>query len=57
VYLKTTLPGLIKTGLSTLRAKGADTKLLDAIQAKLDAGDVKGAALAYDAAVRGMEGT
>lgn len=55
--LRTTLPALIATGLSTLRASGVDSRLLDAAQSKLDAGNVKGAALAYDAAVRSTEGT
>jgi len=40
-----------------MRAKGGDAGLLDAAQAKLDAGDVKAAAIAYDAAVRSTEGT
>src|SRR5262249_19850943 len=56
-YLKTTMPALIKTGIGAMRAKGADAALLDAAQVKLDAGDVKAAALAYDAAVRSTEGT
>jgi hypothetical protein len=57
ISLKTTLPALIQTGLATMRAKGVDAALLDAAQAKLDAGDVKGAAIVYDAAVRSSEGT
>jgi hypothetical protein len=56
-YLRTTLPRQITTGLSTMRGKGVDAALLSAAQAKLDAGDVKGAALVYDAAVRSAEGT
>jgi hypothetical protein len=56
-FLKTTLPALIQTGLTTMRTKGVDAALLDAAQAKLNAGDVKGAAIVYDAAVRTSEGT
>jgi hypothetical protein len=56
-YLKTTLPALISTGLATMRAQGVAPTLLDAVQAKLDAGDIKAAAIAYDAAVRSTEGT
>jgi hypothetical protein len=55
-YRETTLPMLIKAGVATMRAKGVDAALLDAVQAKLTAGDVKGAALVYDAAVRATEG-
>jgi hypothetical protein len=56
-YLKMTLPALISTGLATMRGKGVDATLLDAAQAKLQTGDVKGAALVYDAAIRSTEGT
>lgn len=56
-YLKTTLPALIKTGIGAMRTTGMDATLLDAAQAKLDTGDVKAAAIAYDAAVRSTEGT
>ncbi|WP_438004228.1 hypothetical protein WME89_36180 [Sorangium sp. So ce321] len=55
--LRTGLPRKIAAGLATLREKGMAAALLDAAQARLDAGDVKGAAMAYDAAVRGVEGT
>jgi hypothetical protein len=55
--LKTTLPAEITKGIAAMRAKGVDGALLDAAQAKLDAGDVKGAAIVYDAALRGAEGT
>ncbi|WP_437804925.1 hypothetical protein [Sorangium sp. So ce1078] len=55
--LKTTLPRKIAAGIAEMRAKGMDAALLDAAQARLDAGDVKGAAMAYDAAVRGAERT
>jgi len=56
-YLKTTLPALIHAGIATMRAQGMDAMLLDAAQSKLDVGDVKSAAMAYDAAVRSTEGT
>ncbi|AUX38502.1 MULTISPECIES: hypothetical protein [Sorangium] len=55
--LRTGLPRKIAAGLAALREKGMTTAALDAAQARLDAGDVKGAAIAYDAAVRGAEGT
>ncbi|WP_437953190.1 hypothetical protein WME98_22730 [Sorangium sp. So ce296] len=55
--LRTGLPRKIAAGLAALREKGMAAAALDAVQARLDAGDVKGAAIAYDAAVRGAEGT
>jgi hypothetical protein len=55
-YLATTMPQEIRTGLATMRARGVDAGLLDAAQARLDAGDVAGAVRAYDAAVRSAEG-
>ncbi len=55
-YRETTLPVLITAGVATMRDKGVEAALLDAVQAKLKAGDVKGAALVYDAAVRTTEG-
>ncbi|WP_437687966.1 hypothetical protein [Sorangium sp. So ce176] len=55
--LRTGLPRKIAAGLSALRERGMAAAALDAAQARLDAGDVKGAAIAYDAAVRGAEGT
>ncbi|XXY53732.1 hypothetical protein WME91_21600 [Sorangium sp. So ce269] len=55
--LRTGLPRKIAAGLAVLREKGMAAAALDAAQARLDAGDVKGAAIAYDAAVRGAEGT
>ncbi|WP_437598379.1 hypothetical protein WMF28_37290 [Sorangium sp. So ce590] len=57
VELRTGLPRKIAEGLAALREKGMAAAALDAAQARLDAGDVKGAAVAYDAAVRGAEGT
>ncbi|WP_437828479.1 hypothetical protein [Sorangium sp. So ce1153] len=55
--LRTGLPRKIAAGLAALREQGMAAAALDAAQARLDAGDVKGAAIAYDAAVRGAEGT
>ncbi|WP_437675160.1 hypothetical protein [Sorangium sp. So ce131] len=55
--LRTGLPRKIAAGLSALREEGMAAAALEAAQARLDAGDVKGAAIAYDAAVRGAEGT
>ncbi|XXY17828.1 hypothetical protein WME88_57335 [Sorangium sp. So ce216] len=57
VELRTGLPRKIAAGLAALREKGMDAAALGAAQARLDAGDVKGAAIAYDAAVHGAEGT
>ena len=57
VYLKTTLPVQLVTGLATMKAAGLDAALLDAAKAKLDAGDLKAAAVLYDAALRSSEGT
>ncbi|MDC3957241.1 hypothetical protein [Polyangium jinanense] len=56
-YRATTLPELIQTGLSTMKAQGVGGALLDVAAAKLAAGDVKGAAVLHDAALRGAEGT
>ncbi len=55
--VKTTLPVQIKTGIAVMRDKGVESALLDAAEAKLKAGDVKGAATIHDAALRGAEGT
>ncbi|WP_437719779.1 hypothetical protein [Sorangium sp. So ce861] len=55
--LRTGLPRKIAAGLAALRETGMAAAALDAVEARLDAGDVKGAAIAYDAAVRGAEGT
>jgi hypothetical protein len=55
-YLKTTLPSLITTDLAAMKAAGVDAALLDAAKAKLDAGDVKAAAVLHDAALRMAEG-
>jgi hypothetical protein len=55
--IQKTLPALLSAGLSAMHGRGADPALLSAAQAQLDRGDVKGAALAYDAAVRSTEGT
>jgi hypothetical protein len=40
-----------------MRARGIAPQLLDAVDARLSAGDTKAAAMAYDAAVRSSEGT
>ena len=56
-YLETTLPLLITAGLAEMGAKGVEATQLNAVKTRLDAGDVKGAAILYDAAVRGTEGT
>lgn len=53
--IKTTLPRKIAAGIAAIRARGGDARTLDAAQARLDAGDVKAAALAHDAALRAME--
>jgi hypothetical protein len=56
-YQQKTIPMLITMGVSTMRSKGVDPTLLNAVQAKLTAGDVKAAAVAYDTAVHSSEGT
>jgi hypothetical protein len=53
--ITTALPRKIATGIAAMRAHGGDKRILDAAQARLDAGDVKAAALAHDAALRAME--
>jgi hypothetical protein len=55
--LKATLPSQLSTGLAAMKAAGVDAALLDAAKAKLDAGDVKAAAVLHDAALRSAEGT
>jgi hypothetical protein len=54
--LKTTLPSQIASGLAAMAGKGADPTLIDEAKKKLQAGDVKGAAVLHDAALRGVEG-
>jgi hypothetical protein len=54
--LKTTLPAELSAGLAAMKAAGVDAALLDAAKAKLDAGDVKAAAVLHDAALRSAEG-
>jgi hypothetical protein len=56
IYLKTTLPAQLSTGLAAMKAAGVDAALLDAAKAKLDAGDIKAAAVLHDAALRSAEG-
>ena len=54
-YLLTSLPAIARMGLQQLEAAGiANTLLLDA-QAKLLSGDMKGAMLSYDEAVRASD--
>jgi hypothetical protein len=55
--LQSTIPAQIAAGIGVMRQNGCDAALLDAAQEKLDSGDVRGAAMAYDAALRGAEGT
>lgn len=55
--IKTALPRKIAAGISAMRARGGDERMLDAAQARLDAGDLKAAALAHDTALRALEGT
>jgi hypothetical protein len=55
--LKSDLPALITAAITLMRAKGVDAALLDAAQTKLAQGDVKGAAILHDAALRGTEAT
>jgi hypothetical protein len=57
IELKTTLPAQLSTGLGAMKATGVDAALLGAAKAKLDAGDVKAAAILHDAALRSVEGT
>jgi hypothetical protein len=57
IDLKATLPAQLSAGIAAMKAAGVDTALLDAAKAKLDAGDVKAAAVLHDAALRGAEGT
>ena len=40
-----------------MKAAGVEAALLDAAKAKLDAGDIKAAAILHDAALRQAEGT
>jgi hypothetical protein len=57
VDLKTTLPSQLSMGIAAMKAAGVDAALLDAAKAKLEAGDVKAAAVLHDAALRSAEGT
>ena len=56
-YLKVTLPAEISQGLTTMRNQCVDPVLIDKVQDKLKAGDIKGAALAHDVLLRSTEGT
>jgi hypothetical protein len=55
-YLTKTIPGQIKLGLLQLPAAGVSPAVIQGIRAKLTAGDVKAAALAYDAALQTTDG-
>ena len=56
-YLKVTLPAEISQGLTVMQNQGVDPVLINKVQDKLKAGDIKGAALAHDALLHGTEGT
>jgi hypothetical protein len=56
-YLKVTLPAEISQGLEVLKNKGIDPVVIEKVQQKLKAGDIKGAALAHDALLQSTEGT
>jgi hypothetical protein len=56
-YLTITLPSQIKAGLEAMKNQGVEQALIDRAQKKLDAGDIKGAALVHDALLREVEGT
>jgi hypothetical protein len=56
-YLKVTLPAEISQGLEVMKNKGADPVVIEKVQQKLKAGDIKGAALAHDALLSSLEGT
>jgi hypothetical protein len=56
-YLKVTLPAEIAQGLAVMKNNGVDPVVIDKVQQKLSAGDIKGAALAHDALLRTTEGT
>ncbi|MBK9259486.1 MAG: hypothetical protein IPM54_06570 [Polyangiaceae bacterium] len=56
-YLKKTLPAEIAQGLVVMKNQGIDTAVITRVQKKLDAGDIKGAALAHDELLRSTEGT
>ena len=55
-YLQKTIPGLIKIGVMLMSGKGPSAATLSDITAKLNAGNVKGAAVAYDEAVQVSDG-
>ena len=56
-YLKVTLPAEISQGLSVMKNQGVDPIAIEKVQQKLNAGDIKGAALAYDVLLQSTEGT
>jgi hypothetical protein len=56
-YLKVTLPAEISQGLTVMKTKGVDPVVIQKVQQKLNAGELKGAALAYDVLLNSLEGT
>jgi hypothetical protein len=56
-YLKVTLPAEISQGLTVMKTKGVDPAIIQKVQQKLNAGDIKGAALAHDVLLNSLEGT
>ena len=54
-YLTNTIPLLMKLGVAKMKTAGVDATLLASVTTKLAAGDTKGAAIAYDAAVHASE--
>jgi len=56
-YLKVTLPIEISQGLAAMKTQGVDPLMIQKVQQKLNAGDIKGAALAHDVLLQSMEGT
>jgi len=56
-YMKVTLPAEIKQGLVVLKNQGVDPQMIEKVQQRLDKGDIKGAAMAYDVVLQSAEGT
>lgn len=56
-YVKVTLPALISQGLAVMKNQGVDAVMIQKVQQRLNAGDIKGAALAHDELLRSTEGT
>jgi hypothetical protein len=55
-YSTTTMPMTMRFNVPALRRGGADTRLIQALEGALAAGDVRAACVAHDAAVRATEG-